>query len=115
MPFINIVTSVRLEGETRERVRAAAYESILLVPGKTKEVTMVQLRDCADISKGDTGEPAMFVEARMFTRPTFAAKKDFAQEIMKKLSEITGIAPSQIYLNVLEFYEWGSNGDYRSF
>ena len=115
MPFISITTSVRLEGEAREQVRAAAYDSILLVPGKTKEVTMVQIRDCADLTKADTGEAAIFVEARMFTRPPMAAKKEFAQAIMKKLCEVTGVAPAQVYLNIIEFHEWGSNGDYRSF
>ncbi len=115
MPFISITTSVRLEGEAREKAREAAYEAILLVPGKSVEVTMVQIRDSADITKGNTGEPAMFIEARMFTRPPFAAKQEFAKTIQTKLSEITGVAPAQIYLNIMEFYEWGSNGDYRSF
>jgi phenylpyruvate tautomerase PptA (4-oxalocrotonate tautomerase family) len=115
MPFINITTSVRLDGPVRDQVREAAYESILLVPGKTREVTMVQLRDCADISKAGTGEPAMFIEARMFTRPSFDAKQAFVKDICARLSALTGVAPAQIYVNVLEFYEWGSNGDYRSY
>lgn len=115
MPFISVTTSVRLEGEKREKAREAIYDAILLIPGKTKEVTMVQIRDCADITKGNTGEPAMFIQARMFTRPPFAAKREFVQAITKNLGEIAGIALSQIYVNVMEFYEWGANGDLKSF
>jgi phenylpyruvate tautomerase PptA (4-oxalocrotonate tautomerase family) len=115
MPFINVTTSVRLEGEVREKARDAIYEAITLVPGKAKEGTMVQIRDCADITKGNTGEPTMFIEARMFTRAPFAAKKEFAQAIQAKLSAILGVAPARIYLNILDLLEWGSNGDYKSF
>lgn len=115
MPFISVITSVRLEGEAREKARKACYDAILLVPGKSADVTIVQIRDCADITKGNTGEATMFIEARIFTRPPFPVKKEFAQTLQKKLGAITGIAPSQIYLNILELQEWGSNGDYKSF
>lgn len=115
MPFVSLVTSVSLSEEKRELVRNAIFESIAVVPGKSAAVTMVEIRDGADIRKDVSDAPAIFIETRLFTRPPFEAKRAYYKALSEKLNALTGVEKPRIYFNVLEFNEWGSGDDYKSF
>ena len=110
MPFVKVVTSVSLNEEKRAALRDAVWSSITLIPNKTPEVTMVELRDKADLRKGPGEADALFTEVRLFTTPPSAAKKAYAESFFAKAEEITGVKTDKMYLNFIEFNEWGSNG-----
>ena len=115
MPFVNFVTSVKLDEAKRDAVRNAIWEAITVIPGKTPEVTMIEIRDGADMQKGPGGAPCIFMETRLFTRPPFATKQEYCRIMFAKFEELLGVEPAKMYFNMLEFNEWGSGGNYRSF
>lgn len=114
MPFVNFVTSVKLDENKRDEVRNAIWEAITVIPGKTPEVTMIEIRDGADLRKGPGDAPAIFMETRLFTRPPMDSKKEYCQKLFAKFEELLGVEPAKMYFNMLEFFEWGSGGNYKS-
>ena len=115
MPFVKFVTSVKMDENKRDEVRNAIWDAITVIPGKTPEVTMIELQDGADLQKGPGGAPAIFMETRLFTRPPFDTKKEYCAKLFAKFEELLGVEPVKMYFNVLEFNEWGSGGNYKSF
>ena len=69
---------------------------------------MIQIEDKADITKGPGGEPALFCETRLYTRPAFELKKAYIEKISAAFAEITGVKPEKMYTTILEIDEWGS-------
>ena len=114
MPFVKVVTSVPLCAEKRAALREAVWSSIVLIPNKTPEVTMVEIQDNADLRKGPGEADALFTEVRLFTTPPSASKKAYAEAFFAKAEEVTGVKPDKMYLNFIEFNEWGSNGTTHS-
>lgn len=115
MPFVKITTSQELDGPQREALRQAVWGAITLIPQKFPETTMIQIEDRADITKGPGGEPALFCETRLFTRPAFELKKAYTERISAAFAEITAVRPEKMYTTILEIDEWGSNGGYKHF
>lgn len=115
MPFVKFVTSVKLDENKRDAVRGAIWDAITVIPGKTPEVTMIEIQDQADLQKGPGGAPAIFMETRLFTRPPFDTKKEYCVKLFAKFQELLGVEPARMYFNMLEFNEWGSGGNYKSF
>lgn len=115
MPFVSFVTSEKLDARQRDSVRNAVWEAITVIPGKTPEVTMIEIRDGADLQKGPGGAPAIFMETRLFTRPPFASKEEYSRRLFTEFNRLLGVDPSKMYFNILEFNEWASGGNYKSF
>ena len=115
MPFVKFVTSEKLDESKRAQVRNAIWDAITLIPGKTPEVTMIEIQDQADLQKGPGGAPAIFMETRLFTRPPFDTKKAYCEKLFAEFNALLGVEPAKMYFNVLEFNEWASGGNYKSF
>ena len=115
MPFVKVVTSVKLDEKKRDEIRNAVWDAIVVIPNKTPEVTMVEISDCADLTKGPGGSPAIFMETRLFTAAPFGPKEEYHKKLFDCFQKITGVEPKNMYFNVLEFTEWGSGGNYKSF
>lgn len=115
MPFVSFVTSEKLDARQRDSIRSAIWDAITVIPGKTPEVTMIEIRDGADLQKGPGGMPAIFMETRLFTRPAFDAKKQYCEKLFAKFQELLNVEPARMYFNITEFNEWGSGGNYKSF
>lgn len=115
MPFVKITTSQALDAHQREELRQAVWGAIILIPQKFPETTMIQIEDKADITKGPGGEPALFCETWLYTRPAFELKKAYIEKISAAFAEITGVKPEKMYTTILEIDEWGSGGGYKHF
>ena len=115
MPFVKFVTSVKLDEKKREEVRSAIWDAVVVIPGKTPEVTMVEIQDGADMTKGPAGSPAIFTETRLFTTAPTAAKEEYSKKLFEAFEKITGVIPANMYFNVLEFNSWAAGGNFRNF
>lgn len=113
MPYVNLATTKSIDAAARRALRDAIGETITLIPGKSYEVTMIRLTDNADIVKGRSDEPCLFMEVRLFTKTTLEAKKAFTEAISAKLYEILGVNDRYMYINYIELEGWGSGGAYR--
>lgn len=115
MPFVKFITSAKLDADKRDAVRNAIWDAISIIPGKQPARTMVEICDEADLQLGPGGAPSIFMETRLYTRPPIDVKKEYSHVLAVKFQELLGIDASRMYFNVLEFNEWGSNGNYLSF
>lgn len=115
MPYVKFVTSVKLDEKKREEVRTAIWDAVTVIPGKTPEVTMIEIQDEADIMKGPGGDPAIFAETRLFTTAPTASKEEYSKKLFETFEKITGVIPARMYFNILEFNSWASGGNFRNF
>lgn len=115
MPFVKFVTSEKLDAQKRDEIRNVIWDAVTVIPGKTAEVTMIEIQDCADITKGPGGAPAIFAETRLFTAAPTSAKSDYCKKLFEGFERIVGVSPAKMYFNVLEFDSWASGGSYNFF
>lgn len=113
MPYVKITTSVRLDETKREKLKSAVFDAITRIPGKTEEVTMLDIADGADIHKGNNAIPAAFVDTRVFTAAPQAGKDEYCKALGDALEDLLGIEKSRVYVNILEFNAWGSGSGFR--
>lgn len=76
-----------------------------LVPGKTRENTMIHIKGNCSIFKGDSDE-CMFLEAHLCKPAPLENKTDFVQKASAALCELFDIA-ERLYINIIELNEWG--------
>lgn len=112
MPYVHVIVSEKLGPKETEALRDAVAGKMSLLPGKTRENTMIHISAGEAISKGDGGEPAAFVEARLYRESPAEAKTAFAAEVTELLTRL-GIPAKQVYMNFLELEHWASGGVYR--
>ncbi len=114
MPYINLSTSRTLSPQDKSDIFEIVNKNITLLPGKTPEVTMINLHDSCSMQKGHNEVPCIFVEARLYKQSPEADKATFVAEFSKALSAKLNVDLPNIYLNIIEFDAWGSNGAYRA-
>ena len=115
MPFVKFVTSVKLDEKKRDEIRSIIWDAVTVIPGKTPEVTMIEIQDGADLRKGPGGAPAIFTETRLFTTAPTDSKSEYSKKLFEGFERITGVVPARMYFNILEFNTWASGGNYKSF
>ena len=115
MPLVKIVTSVKLDEKKRDELRAIVWDAITVIPNKTPEVTMIEIADGADLTKGPGGTPALYAETRLFTAAPSGPKAEYSKKLFEGFEKVTGVEPSKTYLNFLEFNTWASGGNYKAY
>lgn len=108
MPYLHLNASpVLTDGEIAAlREEIAALMPIL--PGKTRENTMIHITGGCAISKGDPAVPAVFIEIRTYKASPDEAKREFAARLTAMVSEKLGVPGENIYMNIIALDEWFS-------
>jgi len=81
-----------------------------ILPGKTRDNTMMQIDGGASLSMGDAGAPCAFVDIRLFKASPGDAKSRFVRAITDILKERLGVDPARVYVNLIELPDWGARG-----
>jgi hypothetical protein len=115
MPFVRFVSSVKLDEKKRDEIRGVIWDAVTVIPGKTPEVTMIEIQDGADLMKGPGGAPAIFAETRLFTAAPTGAKEEYSKKLFEGFERITGVSPAGMYFNIMEFNAWAADGSYMTF
>lgn len=115
MPYLHLSVSPKLSEEKIDAIHKAVAETIVLIPGKSYEVTTIHINDGQCISKADRSVPCGFCDIRMFGPAPIGAKRNFVRAFTDRLTEITGIPADHLAFNILELETWGGNGDIKSF
>lgn len=108
MPYIHLNASRPLNEAETAALRDAVAELMPILPGKTRENTMIHITGGCAISKGDPDVPALFVEVRTFKASPEEARKEFAARLTAMLSEKLGVPGENIYMNIIALDEWYS-------
>jgi len=114
MPYIAINTSLKLSAEQKEKIKAEFGRLIAIIPTKTEANTLVDFSDSRTFYKGGTEVAGAFIEVRLFRKADFEPKKKLTEEIFLMLARELGLANENMYLNIMEFENWGSAGTFKT-
>jgi phenylpyruvate tautomerase PptA (4-oxalocrotonate tautomerase family) len=81
-----------------------------LIPGKTRENTMMNIMDGCYMEKVDASEPSLNLEVRVLGAVPEANKRDYVEKICALFEKKPGISPGRVTINFVEFDCWGTDG-----
>ena len=114
MPYIALNTTVSLSEAKKEEIKAELGRLIAILPGKSERVLMIDFGDGHTMYfRGEKKERCAFVEIRLFGVSPMDEKSTLTAEIAAMLQKTAGIAPEDVFINIVEYSNWGSNGVFR--
>ena len=108
MPYLHLSASPELTKDEISALREDIAALMPILPGKTRENTMIHITGGCAISKGDPSVPALFIEVRTYKESPADARKEFAAQLTATLSEKLGVPGENIYMNIIALDEWYS-------
>ena len=108
MPYLHLSASPALTENDIAVLRDGIAQLMPILPGKTRENTMIHITGGCAISKGDPSVPAAFIEIRTFKASPDEAKREFAAKVTALVSEKLGVPGENIYMNIIAMDEWFS-------
>ena len=114
MPYIAINTAQKLSAAQKEKIKAEFGRLIAIIPTKTEAGLLIDFSDSRTIYKGGAEVSGAFIDVRLFHKADFEPKKKFTEESFVMLSKELGIAKENMYLNIMEFDNWGSAGTFKA-
>jgi phenylpyruvate tautomerase PptA (4-oxalocrotonate tautomerase family) len=111
MPYLELNTSVSLKPEEKHILCEDIGKLLPLIPGKTRELTMMTIADGRYMELGDT-TPSANLLLRLGGPAAKEGKATFVQEVTALFEAKLGIRPERLYINIIECSSWGANGQY---
>ncbi|MDR2515335.1 MAG: hypothetical protein LBD02_09080 [Christensenellaceae bacterium] len=112
MPYLKLSVNRDLSADEKHGLCEEIGKLMPLIPGKTRENTMMDIVTGAYIEMGDAS-PALNLEVRLFRAAPKENKQNFVREISALLEKATGVRPARMYINLIEHESWASGGGYR--
>ena len=111
MPYINTVTTVKIEENKRERLTKEYGKAIELIPGKSEKWLMLRFEDGADLAfGGDRKDGAAIVEVELLGEADGIYLDRLTGKICEILSGELGIDINRIYVKYFSTKHWGCGG-----
>lgn len=110
MPFISIKTNHQLTLRQENEITAQLGKLITILPNKKEENLMINLIDDQIMYFKGQDIPCVMVEVQLYKTIDFKYKKEFTEKVMEMIKETTNIESSNVYLNFLEYENWGKQG-----
>ena len=114
MPYIALNTALELSSDQKEKIKSEFGRLIAIIPTKSEANLLVDFSDSRTIYKAGKDVSGAFIEVRLFHKADFEPKKKLTEEIFDMLSRELAIKKENMYLNILEFDNWGSGGTYKA-
>ena len=112
MPYLQLNTTVRLDDAEKHSLCEEIGEIMPLIPGKTRDNTMMNIVDGCFIEKGANGNPCLNLEVRVLGAVGDEQKNDFIVKISEFFEKKLNIRQDFMYINIVEFFDWGSGGKF---
>lgn len=111
MPFINSVTTIKIDDEKREKLKKELGQIICEIPGKTEKWLMLNFDDGNNMYfHGDASLDTAFVEVKIFGSATEDEYERLTARICELYNRVLSIPSDRIYVRYEESYHWGWNG-----
>jgi phenylpyruvate tautomerase PptA (4-oxalocrotonate tautomerase family) len=111
MPYLSVNLSKDISDQHKENIKNKIGEIIALIPGKSEAVTMVDISGGHSLYKGGMKlKNGAFVEVRLKGKAGLKDKDALTKAIFGMLKELLGSPEDEIYLNIIEFENWGYGG-----
>ncbi|MDR0468873.1 MAG: hypothetical protein LBH09_02755 [Peptococcaceae bacterium] len=114
MPYVNVSSSQHLADDKIERLQAEIGKIISIIPGKSIENCMIQIRGDVKTFMGGKAANATFCEIRMFGKAPSDKKGEFTAALSGVIKAELGEL-DQLFINFQEYFEWGIGPNFRSF
>ena len=110
MPFINAMTTAKINEEKANSIKSKLGKAIEAFPGKSESWLMVKLDDdCKMYFKGSS-EDCAYIEISIFGSVNPAAADSMTALVTEIISSELGIKPDRIYIKYEGCKNWGWNG-----
>jgi phenylpyruvate tautomerase PptA (4-oxalocrotonate tautomerase family) len=110
MPYIAVNTVQKLSEEKQEKLKAELGRLISIIPTKTEAGLLIDFSGDRVFYKAGAKVNGAFVEIRLYHQADFEPKKKLTEEVFELFSRELGIDKAHMYLNILEFDNWGGGG-----
>ena len=116
---MEINTSLVLNDEEKHELCEDIGKFIHLIPGKFREITMMNLKSGCYIEYPlkppiSPFDPCIMIEFRVGGISPFNNKRDFVREVTAMLVEKYKFEPKRVFVNFFEMDNWGFNGGFKS-
>jgi len=113
MPFINVHIGKKLSEEEKARVATMIAENMPLLPGKTRDNTMIEISAGRDMYMGGEKRALVFVDMRVYHESPLDAKDVFVKALTRGFVELLDIAPDRQYYNIADMPQWGGRNSFH--
>ncbi len=111
MPYINNVTTKKLDKAMMDEIKKELGQIIAEIPGKTEKWLMVAFSDETPIYfGGDDSADSAYVEVSIFGSASDDDYDRLTARICALYYEKLGISPDRVYVKYEESSHWGWNG-----
>jgi phenylpyruvate tautomerase PptA (4-oxalocrotonate tautomerase family) len=110
MPYIAVNTVQQLSIAQKEKIKAELGRLICLIPTKNEAGLLVDFSDGRTMYRAGEKVPAAFIDVRLYNKAALEPKKAFTQAVFDLFAQELGIKKEHMYLNIIEFENWGSGG-----
>ena len=111
MPYINVNTTKKLDGGSKEAIRKKLGELISIIPGKSEDVLMIKFDDDSCIYySGSLKDSAAYVDIKIHGSASLEQKKELIEGVFAAFKEQLGIYEKDMFITVSEFANWGFQG-----
>ena len=113
MPFINVHIGKPLTEEEKARTAAMIAENMPLLPGKTRDNTMIEISAGRDMYMGGEKRPLVFVDMRVYHASPLEAKDTFVKALTKGFEELLQVDAAHQYYNIADMPQWGGRNSFH--
>ena len=113
MPYIAINTAQKISDAQKEKIKSELGRLITIIPTKSEAGLLVDFSDSRTIYKAGENVSGAFIEVRLFHKAEFEPKKKLTEEIFEMLTRELGMKKENMYLNIMEFDNWGTGGTFK--
>ncbi|MCL2878902.1 MAG: hypothetical protein FWF29_01535 [Treponema sp.] len=113
MPYIAINTTVNLSDSQKDKIKSELGRLMDIIPTKSEAQLLVDFSGSHTFYKAGVKTDGAFIDLRIFHRADLEPKKKYTAEVFSLLIRELGLKKENMYLNISEFENWGSNGQFN--
>ena len=110
MPYVHIVTTAPMDDAKKSALLEKVAPLLPILPGKSRENSMVHIDGGAFMAMGDPAEACAFCEIRLYRQSPMEAKAEFTEKLTALLGEACAVPAKKVYINFFEMENWGLGG-----
>lgn len=110
MPFIRVSANVTVSDGQAQQIQKMLGQAIPVLPGKSEQWLMVEVRSDAALWLAGSDEPAAIAEVSLYGAAPAQAYDTLTGRITDILDSTLDIAPDRVYVKYAETEHWGWNG-----
>lgn len=114
MPYIDLKTTVNMNAQQENAVKAAFGKAIECFPGKTESWLMVSIDSGKKMwFRGDNSADSAMIDVSLLGSVDKSASEKMTKELCSVMASQLGISPDRVYVKYSGYSHWGwNNGNF---